>query len=107
MGTTADGGKGSEGRAANGDRPVGAANCRREPYTMASCQTPPSARAAAGVVSAICGPMSYFAFCKYPPPPSVRTTADRVQHSYLTFLLQTANGLRVAAGGDLSPASGH
>ena len=40
MGTTAYGGKGSKGRAANGDRPVGAASCRREHYTMASCQTP-------------------------------------------------------------------
>ena len=38
MGTTADGGKGSKGRAANGDRPVGAANCRRDHHTMASCQ---------------------------------------------------------------------
>ena len=28
MGTTADGGKGSKGRAANGDRPIGAASCR-------------------------------------------------------------------------------
>ena len=40
MGTTAYGGKGSKGRAANGDRPIGAASCRRE-HTMASCQTPP------------------------------------------------------------------
>ena len=40
MGTTAYGGKGSKGRAANGDRPVGAASCRREHYTMASCQNP-------------------------------------------------------------------
>ena len=38
MGTTAYGGKGSKGRAANGDRPVGAASCRREQHTMASCQ---------------------------------------------------------------------
>ena len=36
MGTTADGGKGSRGRAANGDRPVGAASCRREQHTMVS-----------------------------------------------------------------------
>ena len=41
MGTTAYGGKGSKGRAANGDRPVGAASCRREHHTMASCQNPP------------------------------------------------------------------
>ena len=41
MGTTAYGGKGSKGRAANGDRPVGAASCRRDLHTMASCQTPP------------------------------------------------------------------
>jgi len=40
MGTTAYGGKGSKGRAANGDRPVGAASCRREQHTMASCQNP-------------------------------------------------------------------
>ena len=41
MGTTAYGGKGSKGRAANGDRPVGAASCRRDHHTMVSCQTPP------------------------------------------------------------------
>ena len=41
MGTTADGGKGSKGRAANGDRPVGAASRRREQYTEATCQPPP------------------------------------------------------------------
>ena len=39
MGTTAYGGKGSKGRAANGDRPVGAASCRRDHHTMASCQS--------------------------------------------------------------------
>ena len=44
MGTTADGGKGSKGRAANGDRPVGTASCRRDHYTMASCQIPLQAR---------------------------------------------------------------
>ena len=41
MGTTAYGGKGSKGRAANGDRPIGAASCRREQYTKATCQRPP------------------------------------------------------------------
>ena len=41
MGTTAYGGKGSKGRAANGDRPVGAASCRRDLHTTASCQNPP------------------------------------------------------------------
>ena len=41
MGTTACGGKGCKGGAANGDRPVGAASCRRDHHTMASCQTPP------------------------------------------------------------------
>ena len=40
MGTTAYGGKGSKGRAANGDRPVGSASCRREQHTMAPCQNP-------------------------------------------------------------------
>ena len=35
---TADGGKGSKGRAANGDRPVGAASCRQQQHTMATCQ---------------------------------------------------------------------
>ena len=40
MGTTAYGGKGSKGRAANCDRPVGAASCRRDDHTMASCQNP-------------------------------------------------------------------
>ena len=42
MGTTAYGGKGSKGRAANGDRLVGAAKCRREQHPLASCQNPPS-----------------------------------------------------------------
>ena len=42
MGTTTYGGKGSKGRAANGDRLVGAASCRRDHHTMASCQNPPS-----------------------------------------------------------------
>ena len=42
MGTTAYGGKGSKGRAANGNRPVGAASCRRDHHTMASCQNPKS-----------------------------------------------------------------
>ena len=41
MGTTAYGGKGSKGRAANGDPPVGAASCKREQYTKATCQKPP------------------------------------------------------------------
>ena len=41
MRTTADGGKGPKGRAANGDRPIGAASCRRQQHTMASCQTRP------------------------------------------------------------------
>ena len=40
MGTTAYGGKGSKGRAANGDRPVGAANSRRDHHSMASWQNP-------------------------------------------------------------------
>ena len=40
MGTTADGGKGSEGRAANGDRPIGTARCQREQHTNAACHTP-------------------------------------------------------------------
>ena len=44
MGTTAYGGKGSKGRAANGDRPVGATSCRRDHHTMASCQNPPPRR---------------------------------------------------------------
>ena len=38
MGTSAYGGKGSKGRAANGDRPIGAASCRQEQHTMALCQ---------------------------------------------------------------------
>ena len=41
MGTTAYGGKGSKGRAANGDPSTGAASCRREQYTKATCQTHP------------------------------------------------------------------
>ena len=49
MGTTAYGGKGSKGRAANGDRPVGAASCRRDHHTMASRQNPPRARRRGGV----------------------------------------------------------
>ena len=41
MGTTTYGGKGSKGRMANGDWPVGAASCRQEQYTMATCQKLP------------------------------------------------------------------
>ena len=41
MGTTADGGRGSKGRAANGDRPIGAASCRREQYTKGDTPPPP------------------------------------------------------------------
>ena len=41
MGTTAYGGKGSKGRAVNGNGPVGVANCKRDQRTMASCQNPP------------------------------------------------------------------
>ena len=41
MGTTAHGGRGSEGRAANGDRPVGAARCRREQHTKGVMPSPP------------------------------------------------------------------
>ena len=41
MGTTTYGGKGSKGRMANGDWPVGTASCRQEQYTMATCQTLP------------------------------------------------------------------
>ena len=44
MGTTAYGGKGSKGRAANGDRPVGAAICRREHHTKGVMATPPPGR---------------------------------------------------------------
>ena len=41
MGTTAYGGKGFKGRAAHGDRPIGAASCRQEQHPMATCQPPP------------------------------------------------------------------
>ena len=41
MGTTACGGKGSKGRAANGDRSVGAASRRRQQHTVATCHPPP------------------------------------------------------------------
>ena len=41
MGTTACGGKGSKGRAANGDRPVGAARCRREQQIQGDMPAPP------------------------------------------------------------------
>ena len=41
MGTTAYGGKESKGRAANGDRPIGAASCRREQHTQGDMSTPP------------------------------------------------------------------
>ena len=51
MGTTAYGGKRSKGRAANGDRPIGAASCRREQHTMATCQTPPPATHTQGTSS--------------------------------------------------------
>ena len=51
MGTTAYGGKGSKGRAANGDRPVGAVSCRRDHHTMASCQNPPTCNLPTNVVT--------------------------------------------------------
>ena len=41
MGTTAYGGRGSKGRAANGDRPVGAAGCRRDHHTHGVMPNPP------------------------------------------------------------------
>ena len=41
MGTTAYGGKGSKGRAVNGEWPGGAASCRQERHTMATCRPPP------------------------------------------------------------------
>ena len=40
MGTAADGGEGSKGRAANGNRSVGTARCRPK-HTIGSSQTPP------------------------------------------------------------------
>ena len=40
MGTTADGGKGSRGRAANGNHPKGAARCRPQ-HTKGVIPTPP------------------------------------------------------------------
>ena len=55
MGTTAYGGKGSKGRAANGDRPVGAASCRRDHHTMASCQNPPPSCGALGFTKGTVG----------------------------------------------------
>ena len=42
MGTTAYGGNGSKGRAANGDRPVGAASCRRDITPWRHAKTPHS-----------------------------------------------------------------
>ena len=39
MGTTAYEGKGSEGRAANGDRPIGVAHYGQEQHTKATYQT--------------------------------------------------------------------
>ena len=45
MGTTADGGKGSKGRAANGDRPMGAARSRREQHTKGDVPNPPFRKA--------------------------------------------------------------
>ena len=55
--TTAHGGRGSKGRAVNGDRPIGAARCRREQYTKGVMPTPPPP------------PASPEALCQPPPPP--------------------------------------
>ena len=41
MGTIAYGGKGSKGRAANGNRPIGAARCRRDHHTHGVMPNPP------------------------------------------------------------------
>ena len=94
MGTTAYGGKGSKGRAANGDRPVGAASCRRDHHTMASCQTPPppyhgpsqagSSRhppwAPPGVRGAACEGQSHHCLTKCtPPPPAAPMLAQQVE----------------------------
>ena len=54
MGTTAYGGKGSEGRAANGDRPVGAASCRRDHHTMASSHHAKPPRGGGGASGGLC-----------------------------------------------------
>ena len=62
MGTTAYGGKGSKGRAANGHRPVGAASCRRDQHTMASCHPPPPR-------------------CRNPPPAFPHSTGHQVCHA--------------------------
>ena len=42
MGTTACGGKGSKGRAATGDRPIGAARCSPEESTKGRMPDPPN-----------------------------------------------------------------
>ena len=48
--------EGSKGRAANGDRPVGAASCRRDRHTMASCQNPLQSEVVAfGLASIVSG----------------------------------------------------
>ena len=52
MGTAARGGRGSKGRAANDDRPIGAARCRREQYTqgdMPNRHPPPPPVSAGGL----------------------------------------------------------
>ena len=57
MGTTADGGKGAKGRAVNGDRPVGAARCRREQHTKGVMPNPPHSPPSPGptVPRGLCG----------------------------------------------------
>ena len=86
MGTTAYGGKGSKGRAANGDRPVGAASCRRDHHTMASCQNPPAelpiARGGGGGGRA----RSLYANPPSPPPPHILSGAGAMAPTTPNFL---------------------
>ena len=118
MGTTAYGGKGSKGRAANGDRPVGAASCRRDHHTMASCQNPPppkklmgttaygekgsKGRAANGdrpVGAASCRRDHHtMASCQNPPPPTHSPWTPPLSNAVPTFRITLPPSYRDALG---------
>ena len=70
VGTTAHGGRGSKGRAANGDRPTGTASCRREQYTHGDMPTPPPpARMPLLQSGQDTQPMEWHPPRVHPPPP--------------------------------------
>ena len=70
MGTTAYRGKGSKGRAVNGDRPLGAASCRRGQYIKTTCQPPPPP--------------------PHNPPHNLSTTPPKPLHRFIPYIVASS-----------------